>query len=120
MRLFSLKEYGQSKTSAPELVGDVSTGYGKKQIHKIAEFNGLTETMLATDYATVVPFGVDFKTAACLQYIYDILSAHSCCTYITECGEVYATREGLEYSYLDNNVDSSLWEELGSYGNEAS
>lgn len=117
MKKFSLKAYAESYTSAPELLGDISTDYGRKQIVSIAEFNGLSKTTekVSTDF----PFEVDYRTAQALEFIYDTLEEYGGECYTTECGEVYAVKSGNDYGWLDNQIDDLLWDELSSYGEGA-
>jgi len=119
VKLFSLKDYAESKTSAPEFIGDISSEYGKKQIYKMAEFNGLVTGL--GESATVVPFGMDYETTVALQHIQETIFSYGGGCYVTECGEVYAIKDNLDYSYLDNSVDEDgLWGEFYNYEEENS
>jgi hypothetical protein len=50
--------------------------------------------------------------------MYDLLESYGADAYITECGEVYAIKKDLDYSYLDNQIDHGVWENLLGYGGD--
>lgn len=117
MKLFDLVEYARSMSSAPECIGDLTSEYGKKQINSIAEFNGLNETLRANDYANVIPLGVDSRTAAAMQYIQDTLIPYGGEVFISEIGEVFASKNTYP-GYTSESLSDDIWSELDSYGED--